>query len=269
VWGIMSKDVFRDGVMETRYSFGMGHPNSFHFMVLFLIALFLYIYIERLHLLIFVLLFFGHFGLFLLTDSKAGFAAGTIVISGAIIHKLSDRIKNASWVYWAGMLVFLVCIGISVWAAAVSAQAWDNPLIAQFDRLFTGRIKGLYFGNHIHAGAFETWSLFADKGNFVYEYQFDMGWVRLFYWFGMIPGLVFCVLHLLLLNECRKQKDYMGLVLIVACSVYTIVEPQMMSLMLARNYLLFLFGIYWGHMLYLDGKEEIYLWQGFVNESKK
>ena len=258
--GIKTTEVFRGELMETRYSFGMGHPNSFHFMVLFIIALLLYVYFDILNRTTLCLLLLGHFGLYLLTDSKAGFAVGTLMILGAILFKINSKLRQSSWIYYAGVLIFLFCIIISVWAAAVAIDSWSNPTISKIDSLFSGRIKNLYWDNHIHAGALESWSLFADRGNYIYEYHFDMGWVRMFYWFGIIPGLVFCIMFLLLLNECRKQKNYMGLLLTTAFSLYTVVEPQMMYYMLGRNYLLFLFGAYWGQMLYLCRNEEFYWW---------
>jgi len=265
---IKTVDVFRGEFYETRYSFGMGHPNSFHFMVLLIIILFLYIYFEKINSIIIGLLFLGHFGLYLLTDSKTGFIVCSMLISGALIFKLCDKLCQCSWIYYMGMMIFVFCIGVSVWAAAVSIDAWSNPFISQIDNLFSGRIKNLYWDSHVRAGTLNTWTLFADRANYVYEYNFDMGWVRMFYWFGIIPGLVFCIMFLLLLNECRRQKNFMGLLLITIFSIYTVVEPQMMYYMLGRNYLLFLFGAYWGQMLLAD-EGDIVNWWGLSKTIKR
>ena len=41
------------------------------------------------------------------------------------------------------------------------------------------------------------------------------------------------------------EKKYMELVMIVSFAVYTVVEAHAISVYLARNYVLFLFGMYW------------------------
>lgn len=50
-----------------------------------------------------------------------------------------------------------------------------------------------------------------------------------------------------------SEKDYMGIVMIVAIFVYHIIEAHMISDYLGRNYLYFLLGAYFSRML--SGKE--------------
>jgi hypothetical protein len=110
----------------------------------------------------------------------------------------------------------------------------------------TRRIRNLYWDATENPASLAGWTLFSEPRHFARI--FDMGWVRMFFWFGIVPGLVFIVLHLLLLNECRRQKDYLALVLFVAVALYTVVEAQFVSAYLGRNPLLFLFGGYFSNV---------------------
>ena len=251
---IKSTEVFRETV-ETRYHFGVGHPNTFFCIILVLLLLFFYCYKERITKPVLISFAAIIFVLFLFTDSRTGFAVTIFAMLCAALYCLFPKIQRTNWIYYIGITIFLFCIGISVWAAANSINAWHDPIVAQIDRIFSGRIKVLYFDNIRNAGSLGTWTLFSSPESFIASHYFDMGWVRVFYWFGVIPGLVICLVHLLLLNECRRQKDYMALALVTVTAIYTIVEPQFISFYLGRNILLFLFGLYWGQMFFADGDE--------------
>ena len=88
-----------------------------------------------------------------------------------------------------------------------------------------------------------------------------MGFVRLFYWYGIVPGTVYIILYILLLCQCAKKKDGMGLVMAVAFAIYTIVEAHLVSVYIGRNYILFLMGMYMSDMLRLRSDKEGRLWE--------
>ena len=131
------------------------------------------------------------------------------------------------------------------------------------DRLLTGRIVSIYaFENG--GGVLENWKLFSDPD---YVEYFDMGYVRLFFWYGIIPGIC-CVLAIcLLLWNCRKLGDYMGFVLVLSFAMYTVVEAHAVSVYIGRNYALLLLGAYWP--FWLNGGKRppdlrsAFWWQGW------
>ena len=258
---ISTTQVFREGIIETRYDFGIGHPNTFYCMLLMTLLLFLYCYYEKLRWPAYAVLFAANIGLYLLTDSNTGFAVCTLFIICAALFHLMPRLREKDWPYFVGMGVFLLCIAFSIWAAYWADQThlwWSDTWPGAVDKILTGRLRGLHFDRPSDSARLSEWTLFATNAN--YEMRFDMGWVRMFYWFGIIPGSLFCIAHLLLINECRRQRDYMALVMMVIISIYTVVEGQFISLYLGRNYLLFLFGMYWGAMLCADEGEAGYWW---------
>ena len=122
-------------------------------------------------------------------------------------------------------------------------------IFVKLNELFNGRIR-ILVENDGFEGTMGTWSLFSRPEN---NYFFDMGWIRLFYWFGIIPAVVFLAALLWLMVCCYQKKDYMGIVMIVAIFVYHIIEAHMISDYLGRNYLYFLLGAYFSRML--SGKE--------------
>ena len=83
-----------------------------------------------------------------------------------------------------------------------------------------------------------------------------MGWVRLFYWYGIIPASIFIVILFIVMFHFYKKKDYAALMLIMSFSVYTIVEAHAVSVYMARNYVLFLIGASWSAIVCGAKKKE-------------
>jgi hypothetical protein len=264
-------DIWRGDLVETRYIFGFGQPNTFHCVVLMLVLLFMYAYRESLKLTAYILLFFANYGLFLLSDSRTGFAVCALAIVAAAFFYLLPKARQAAAIYYLGMLVFVFCLAFSVFAAycADSAPYWESgSLIVKLDGLLTTRISHLYWVDPDAPASLSGWSLFSDAHN--YSLNFDMGWVGLFCRFGIIPALVFSALHLLLLNECRRQQDYLALVLIVIAAIYSISESGFIpTFFLGRNCLLFLFGAYWSGMLKADKGESVNWWRVWNKDAAK
>jgi hypothetical protein len=249
---------FRQGMIETRYSLGLGHPNGLHCMFLMLLLLYMYIYRKRLSSVKFALIFIMNLGMFYLTDSKTAFAITTMAIVVTFIFYKSVKLQSANWIYIVGIIIFIGCIGLSIWAAEVSKDTVSNSILDMIDRFFSGRIRNLYWNTEAHAGALTSWKSFSIPGHF--DYYFDMGWVRMFYWFGIIPGMVMTVMQVLLIAECRRHKDYMAMILIVMLAVYTIVEAHLVSVYLARAFPLFFYGAYGSAMLHVGSGETCYFW---------
>ena len=176
-------------------------------------------------------------------------------------------LRDKKIVYLCGLLVFVLCIGFSL-DAAVCAQRvrdaqwnaffYENPrdnahivLLGKIDRQFSGRIVSLTDSDK-NDGMIHTWSLFSNRNNM--DYYFDMGWVKLFYRYGVVPGILYVAASLALLWQFFKRRDACGLVLFTAFAVYTVVEAHLISAYIGRNYLLMMMGT----LLWLEnGKQGI------------
>ena len=102
-------------------------------------------------------------------------------------------------------------------------------------------------------GTISTWSLFSSPHN---TYYFDMGWVRLFYWYGIIPGIIVVACLFLLLGYFLKKDRLAEMILFSTYSVYTIVEAHIVSVYIGRNYLLFIAGMYLWNIWNKTGKQD-------------
>lgn len=249
------------GSVESRYVLGMGHPNALQCMVWALTVLSLYLYGEKMKWYGYLAVFGINTFFFLLTDSKTSLLAAVFAISYEGIYRFINnetikRICNIS-----GILITLGSVAISVFIAGTAYHVYnydwgiDNSALALFlkklDIALTGRIRSLT-GNTRWEGTIQTWKLFSEPAN---NYYFDMGWIRLFYWYGVIPACIFIVLLFVLMWYCIRKKDYMAFVMIVSFAVYSIVEAHAVSVYLARNYVLFLLGMYWVNIVNTrDGK---------------
>lgn len=243
------------GSVETRYVLGMGHPNALQCMVWALTILGLYLYGEKMKWYGYLVILGINLLFFLLTDSKTSLLAVVFAIFYVAIYRFAQRkiikkICNAT-----GVLLVVGSIGFSVFIAGTAHYVYNydwaidtSPTAAFFNRLdsiLTGRIRSLT-NNARWEGTIRTWKLFSEPAN---NYYFDMGWVRLFYWYGVIPACIFIVLLFVLMWYCIRKKDYMAFVMIVSFAVYSIVEAHAVSVYIARNYVLFLFGMYWANIV--------------------
>lgn len=263
--GVALETDFGRGYVQTRYCLGLGHPNALHCMFMMLVFLGLYLYNEKMKWYFYIILFAMNYGLYLLTDSNTGMAITFMGIIGAVLMHYWKQLPEMKWVYGIGIAVFVLCVAFSILAAdsrfAKPSNYWfENPFIASVENHLNGRIKDLYYGSVDRHGTTATWSLFSRPEN---TYYFDMGFVRVFYWYGILPGMVYMILNILLLWQCARKRDGMGLVMIVGLAVYTVVEAHIVSVYIGRNYILFLMGMYLSDMLLLRSEREEYLWGAY------
>lgn len=256
IYGNMSLTMdFGRGEAETRYVLGMGHPNALQCMVWALTTLGLYLYAEsyRWNHYMFVLIVNAFF--FLLTNSRTSMlvAVFSVLLSYLLTNKKSEKISRISAI--SCIVLTIICVAGSVVIAGNAYRVYDyvwhgdrSPVTLFFAKLsdvLTGRIR-ILVENDTFEGTIKTWSLFSKPEN---DHFFDLGWVRLFYWYGIIPACIFVVVMLLIMLHCYQKRDYMPIMLITSFAVYTVIEAHGISVYLARNYVFFLLGGYWSGVL--------------------
>ncbi len=242
---------------ETRYTLGMGHPNALSCMFFMLVALGVYVWFDRMKWYSYLFLLLLDAGVYLLTRSKTSMLITTAFLFGAFLMGRAKKLQKMTFFYVCGLLVFVLCIAFSV-DAAVCAQRvrdaqwneffyWDPRdnahivALGRIDRHISGRIISLTDSDN-NDGMVQTWSAFSCENNM--NYYFDMGWVKLFYRYGVIPGSLYVAANLALLWQLWKRRDACGLVLFVLFAVYTVVEAHLISVYIGRNYLLMMLGAY-------------------------
>lgn len=255
-----------DGV-ETRYTLGMGHPNALQCMVWALTTLGLYLYGEKMKWYHYLLTMLVNIFFFLLTDSKTGllvtvFTVVIVYMTTEKKHKIVSKLGAA-----IGIATTAFSVGISVVIAGnayrVYNYVWNNDrtpftlFLVKLNSLLTGRIR-ILTENDGFEGTIGTWRLFSRPEN---NYYFDLGWVRLFYWYGIIPGCIFVAVIIILMIYCYKKKQYPVLALIASFALYSVMEAHAVSVYLARNYVIFIIGQYWVKLISKEKAQEFYLWE--------
>lgn len=256
----MYEDLSKLGIEETRYTLGMGHPNALSGMYLMLCAMGIYVFSEKMKWYSYFFLMLLNIGVYSLTDSKTGMLITTLLLLGAFVMANCQltycRFFRNHWsAYILAFLVLVFCIGFSVDAAAnaqkVQKAKWSeayrgNPyadnhtiLLLRMDEPLNGRIVSLTDSEN-NDGSMETWSVFSCPNNM--NYYFDMGWVKLFYRYGIIPGILYCLANLFLLWHFYRKRDAFGLVVFTVLAVYSIVEAHLFSPYIGRNFLLMMMG---------------------------
>ena len=253
-----------------RYTFGLGHPNALFCMFWVLVTLGIYLYWRKMKLWMYGLLLAAGLILFLPTDSRTGILILVFTLACSLFLTYGRKVRDSKWLYIAGILLFFACVGLSIWIACY--EPYEGPFYP-YDRFFTGRITSM---NTLEGGGgiLRNWRLFSRPENIKY---FDMGYVRLFYWYGIIPGALYVLLYAMLMWQCYKKKNHMGFMMVLSFALYTMLEAHFISVYLGRNYALFLLGAYWSDMLCFrkppaEGMQDIqeeYWWQGWRFLSRK
>ncbi len=244
----MVADYGRDNAQELRYVFGFGHPNTLYGCAYALILLWIWIYGKKAGLWQFIALFAVNVVLYYVTVSRTSLAIGMFTLLMAVIVRFAEPIRKW-WITYvmAGLITPIACVVFSGWAASVSElprfhmDTKRELRINKLDVILNNRIQDLYRGSTRHAGSLETWKLFSDR---LSEEYFDMGWVRLFYWYGIIPTVLICLLIAMMLYVCYKKRDMQTVVVLVSMSVYTVIEATFVSVYIGRNFMLPVLGVY-------------------------
>lgn len=249
---------FKEGTF--RLCLGVGNPNALAIMIWALMTLGIYLYYERLKVWHYGLLFVLTVLVYLVTVTRTALLTMLATLAGAVMLRYIKKLQTAAWVYLSGIMLLFAEIGFSIYAAYVSDwYDYLSDFALKADRILTGRIVSIN-GFDNGGGILENWRLFGDPD---YVEYIDMGYVRLFFWYGIIPG-AFCILFTcLLLWQCRKQRDYMGFVMTMSFVVSTLAEAHAVSVYIARNYVLFLMGAYWIRIIdkRADGCRGAYWWR--------
>lgn len=245
------------GYEQTRYTLGMGHPNALSCMYLMVTALGIYAFSERMRWYVYLFLMLLNVGVYGLTNSKTSMLITTLLLAVSCFVTYCHVLRDKKAAYLCGAVAFLLCVLFSVDASASALEVrqakWNETYLGdagadmhttallRIDEKINGRIVSLTDSTR-NDGTIGTWAAFSYPENM--GYYFDMGWVKLFYRFGIIPGILYCISYLALFWQCYWKKDIFGAVLLAVLAVYSVVEAHLFSIYIGRNFLLMMMGGY-------------------------
>lgn len=241
---------FADSEAEVTFCFGMGNANSFHCMFFALIILGLYIYAEKAKWWIYITLLIANVGMFFLTGCKTATVVGTI----AILVLWITRNKNSRTLSIICSAVSVLSIALSILGASVATRVRDSyygysddlysRFLRKLDELLTGRLA-ILTETTTRDGSIESWTFWPT----IHEAYFDMGIVRIFYWYGVFVSIViFGVFLCLSIYLIRKGKTK-ELAFLAIISLYSVFEAHFVSIYIGRCFPIFILGGYWDKLL--------------------
>ncbi len=257
--------VYRTGEDETiRYCLGFGHANGLQTMIFVITALWAYIWKGKTKLkniVFYVVMLMANYLIYLLTDSRTSFATTLLFFGMMTLNKLFPNIIKGYFYAIFSILLYAFSIAFSLWAAITADQSWSDQYVdpkpqSIINDILNGRIRSLYFDSDNRRGWAGSWSLFSD--NISTEY-FDMGWVRLYYWYGIIPASIIVFVIFMILIYCFIKKDSYTAILVASIAVYTIVEAHFVSDYIGRNFILLIIGALWSEAFYISKGQGRYL----------
>lgn len=232
VYGTLTRtEDFGTGV-TTRYCLGLGHPNALHCMAMMIVLMAVYLYDKRMRLWIYALLLVADACLYMLTESATGTAVwGLSILIGAALH-YNRRLRQSDVFYLVCELCMLVGFAVTVWGAIVNPEgSW---ILSKVDRVLTGRLTSLW-DTTFHEGTLSTWTWMGSRLN---ESFYDLGWLRVIYWYGLIPAVLILCGVAMMLELYRRRRDAAAWTFLMSCTLYTLVEAHLVSEFLGRNPLL-------------------------------
>lgn len=229
--------------VETRWDLGLGHPNSLHCMAAMLLIFGLYLFEKRMKLYLYVLLGVGNVLLYGLTRSNTAFAISMLALMLSLILHYGKKLAAGNAVYFLGELFLFGGLLFSVFCGIYRPSG--HWLLEKLDHVLTGRISSLWTTT-FHEGTLSTWKWFGQRLNVCY---FDLGWLRVVYWYGVIPAIVIIGLTFALLEHARKTRDKAAFMLLLCFGLYTVFEAHLVSAYIGRNYALFIAALYLPKML--------------------
>ena len=220
-WGIGSPtqltEDFGRGLVETRYCFGLYHPNIWHQAIARCIVFGCIGYYKQLNMIhLLILLVFNYF-IYTLSVSRTGLLATWIFILLVMGYKYLPKLMHTIFIKGCAFVAMLSVYGLYIYFAYDFATKWT--LNAQlFDwKITTGRIQqALHFLETHPIRLFS--SRFPDDGTL-----FDCGFFRLFYECGYLwAGLFFLAFFALILLALKKNWDILIPVSVyfIFCSLY-------------------------------------------------
>lgn len=222
------------GIEETRYCLGMGHPNALHCMFFVLLVLGMAIYQEYLKWYGYLLLFLLNLGVFWLTDSRTGALVSAAAVIFAVFLHYVGQLREKKTIYILSIAFVLFCVLFTVF---ISIYGVSIPILRQIDIRINGRFQ---WGKS--EGGIQYWSLFSNPSN---QNYMDMGYMKLFYWYGIIPALIYIAVICRLIWECYRKRAYGAFLVTMLFSAYTLIEAHAVSVYIGRNYILLFIGAMW------------------------
>ena len=208
---------FGRGVVETRYCFGLYHPNIWHQAIARCIVFACIGYYRQLNIIHLIILFVFNYFIYTMSVSRTGLLAIWIFLVLVIFYKYLNKLMHTLFIKICAFLGILSVYGLYVYFTYDFAVNWSlNSQLFDW-KITTGRIQqALEFLSYSPIQMFS--SRFPDNGTL-----FDLGAFRIFYECGYLwAGLFFLAFFVLIAVALKNNWDLIipTALYFVFCSLY-------------------------------------------------
>ena len=208
----------------TIHSLGFGHGNTFYCLYFNLMAMFLYLYKEKIKLTTVLLLSAGSFVFYLLTFSRTGFVCTLLLILSIYALKKApnfiDKLFNSKIVKIT--LVLLEPL-LFIFVYLCSTSLFGSELANITNSLITNRIN---VSNHY----IKTFGVHILPQSFTMGVEFDNLYAFSLVSFGWLYNIFISILYIMLMTKLLKKKMNHEIVIICAFLLYGFSERIVISI---------------------------------------
>lgn len=237
---LFDKRDYGRGAVEARWCFGFSHANNVHVMLWYLSALYLFIRKEKSVWWEYAALLLADILLYKLTASRTGLLATAILVMGAAMFRYLPKLNYKKWIYGFGFLALAACMGLTVIG---SLYGIESAFVRFFDRFLTQRLNMTHELSYIG-----NWKLFPSENTI--EGAVDNGFAAFFYEYGIVCGILFLLLLvLLLLSQMRMGQGLSFLILLTYMLVFFMERTFVFNTSLLCNLFFLLLFNQWPNLL--------------------
>lgn len=198
---------------------GMGHPNILHCTVELIVALFLFVYWNKIKLKHIILMFVANKILYCFTWSRTGFFTLLGILLLVFWLKLKEKYIKAEVIYLMSILLIII---FTVLPFLYSIYPQER-IIQTIDNMMTGRLwQSVWYLNISGVRLFGNYysELYSSKPFAL----LDMGFFRLLAEYGVVIYLLIVIGYILSMRQCVKYRNYGLLFLYVSMIIITCTE---------------------------------------------
>lgn len=251
---VLVTDYGRGIADEARLVLGFGHPNTLFGSIYVLVLMWLWIYGEKAPIVYHLVVILISTLVAVFTRSRTAMAVMAMTLVLALLLRLFPKLKNVKALYVLETAVTpFICMGLAVAASYLADEVYTSGTRTdpkwgwfwQLENLLNCRISILYYDVPGHGAILSNLHLIAGHDT---EGLFDLGWNRLFYWYGILPTLLIAVTVVLLIYVCYKKRDIWTMLIILSLSVYTLVEATFVTRYIGRCFYFLITAVYFGYL---------------------
>lgn len=221
------------GMGGIRFSLGFHDSLILQSMVMHITTLYCLVRGYRMRTVEYIVLFSLGCLFFVLTDSLTSSILVVLCLVLSMIIRVCDEQRNliANILAIGNLLWLFIAVGMSLLIASKVINSGNSVVL---DSILSGRINQLTVklsGDNL-LPYMENWSAFSNR---MCQAGYDLGYIELFYTYGIVPGIIYITLMIYGVYEMWKKSAVMELTAMMIFSMY-----------------LFMEGCYWGNYVSMN-----------------